>query len=71
MSRPEYETADEMIRARLGDANTSVLFEDQRYSWDEHARASATRAALALDFRRSGPFHIDFLMENIPDETFG
>ena len=70
MRRPEYQTADEMIRARLGDANTSVLFEDQRYSWDEHARASATRAALALDLRRSGPFHIGFLMENIPELTF-
>ena len=70
MSRPEHQTADEMIRARLGDTNVGVLFEDRRYSWDEHTRASATRAALALDLRRSGPFHIGFLMENIPELTF-
>ena len=70
MNRPEYDTADQMIRARLGDTNAGVLFEDQRYSWDDHARASATRAALALDLRRRGPFHIGFLMENIPELTF-
>jgi fatty-acyl-CoA synthase len=70
MSRPEYETADEMIRARLGDTNPAVLFEDQRYSWGEHARASATRAALASDLRCRGPFHIGFLLENIPELTF-
>ena len=70
MSRSEYETADEMIRARLGDTNPGILFEDQHYSWDDHARASATRAALALDLRRRGPFHIGFLMENIPELTF-
>ncbi|MEO5837602.1 MAG: AMP-binding protein [Acidimicrobiales bacterium] len=70
MTRPEYETADEMIRARLGDTNVGVLFEDQCYSWDEHAQASATRAALATDLRRRGPFHIGFLMENIPELTF-
>jgi fatty-acyl-CoA synthase len=70
MSRAEYETADEMIRARLGDTNPAVLFEDQVYSWDEHARASATRAALASHLRRRGPFHIGFLLENIPELTF-
>lgn len=70
MTRPEYETVDEMIRARAGDPNTAVLFEDERYTWDEHVRFSAARAALALDVRRDGPFHIGFLFENIPELSF-
>ena len=41
------ETVDEMIRRRRGDPRPAVLFEDERWTWDEHARASATRAALA------------------------
>jgi fatty-acyl-CoA synthase len=70
MTRPEYDTVDQMIRARLGSANTGVLFEDERYTWDDHARASAARAALAFELRRPGPFHIGFLFENIPELTF-
>ena len=36
-----------MIRRRRGDTNTALLFEDEPWTWDEHAGASATRAALA------------------------
>jgi fatty-acyl-CoA synthase len=70
MTRPEYDTVDQMIRARLGSDRPGVLFEDERYSWDEHARASAARAALALDLRTTGPFHIGYLLENTPELSF-
>lgn len=70
MTRPEYDTVDQMIRARLGSSRPGVLFEDERYTWDEHARASAARAALALDLRRPGPFHIGYLFENEPELSF-
>jgi len=53
MTRPEFDTVDEMIRARHGDPHVALLFEDERHTWAEHARASATRAALALAVRRS------------------
>lgn len=70
MTRPEYDTVDQMIRARLGDHRPGLLFEDERYTWDEHARASAARAALALELRVDGPFHIGYLLENVPELSF-
>jgi fatty-acyl-CoA synthase len=70
MTRAEYDTVDQMIRARLGSARAGLLFEDEHFTWDEHARASAARAALALDLRRPGPFHIGFLFENVPELSF-
>jgi fatty-acyl-CoA synthase len=67
MSRPEFETVDEMIRAREESDRPAILFEDESLTWRETVRAAATRAALATDRRRSGPFHIGFLFENIPE----
>jgi fatty-acyl-CoA synthase len=64
------ETVDELIRRREGDEHTALRHEDQQWSWAEHVRACATRAALARDRRRPGPFHIGFLMENIPELSF-
>ena len=51
------ETVDELIRRRVGDASPTLRFEDDAWSWDEHARASAVRAALTPERRRTGPFH--------------
>jgi acyl-CoA synthetase (AMP-forming)/AMP-acid ligase II len=70
MTVPECETVDEMIRRRRGDPNTALLFEDEHWTWDEHARASATRAALARERRRPGSFHIGYLLENVPELSF-
>jgi fatty-acyl-CoA synthase len=70
MTRPEFDTVDQMVRARLGSDRPGLLFEDERYTWDEHARASAARAALALDMRRDGAFHIGYLLENVPELSF-
>jgi fatty-acyl-CoA synthase len=66
----EAHTIDEMIRRRRGDANTALRFEDERWTWDEHVQASATRAALASTLRTPAPFHIGFLLENIPETSF-
>jgi fatty-acyl-CoA synthase len=70
MTRPEFDTVDQMIRARLGSQRPGLLFEDEQYTWDEHARASAARAALAIDLRRPGAFHIGYLLENVPELSF-
>jgi fatty-acyl-CoA synthase len=67
---PDAETVDQMIRRRRGDAGTAVRFEDRAWTWDDHARASATRAALAGTLRRRGAFHIGFLLENVPELSF-
>ena len=67
---PQSETVDEMIRRRRGDTNAALLFEDDRWTWDEHACESATRAALACALRRPGPFHVGFLLENVPELSF-
>jgi fatty-acyl-CoA synthase len=70
MTAQEDETVDEMIRRRRGDSNPALLFEDERWTWDQHACESATRAALACAWRRPGPFHIGFLLENVPELSF-
>jgi fatty-acyl-CoA synthase len=64
------ETVDKMVRRRRGDTRTGLLFEDERWTWDQHARASASRAALAQARRRPGPFHIGYLLENLPELSF-
>ena len=70
MSRPEYETVDQMVRALADCDRPGLLYEDSSWTWREHVRLSAERAALALDVRRPGPFHIGFLFENIPELSF-
>ena len=64
------ETVDEMIRRRRGDARPALRFEDEEWTWHEHAAASATRAAVAGALRRPGPFHIGYLLENVPELSF-
>lgn len=64
------ETVDEIVRRRHGDTHAALLFEDEHWTWDEHVGASATRAALACAWRRPGPFHIGYLLENIPELSF-
>jgi fatty-acyl-CoA synthase len=70
VNKREDDTVDEMIRRRQGDAHTAIRFDDGAWTWDEHVTASATRAAIARALRRPGPFHIGFLLENIPETSF-
>jgi fatty-acyl-CoA synthase len=64
------ETLDQIVRRRADDYATAVLFEDDRWTWAEHVQAAAARAALAIDRRRSGPFHVGYLLENVPETSF-
>jgi fatty-acyl-CoA synthase len=70
MTSSDDETVDQLIRRRAGDGNPALVFGDDRWTWDEHTRASAARGALALDRRRTGPFHIGYLLENVPELSF-
>ena len=67
MTRSEFDTVDQMIRAREHSDRAAILFEDESYTWREAVQAAATRAAFAIDTKRPGPFHIGFLFENIPE----
>ena len=69
MTRPEYDSIDQMIRAHEGDPNPAVLFEDQRFTWAEHVEASAARAALYASLCAPGD-HIGYLFDNIPELSF-
>ena len=69
MTDPD-ETVDQLVRRRRGDPHTALRFGDDRWTWDEHARASAARAAVACARRLSGPFHIGYLLENVPELSF-
>ena len=64
------DTIDRMIRRRKGDRNPAIRFDDVRETWVDHVNASATRAALACAWQRPGPFHIGYLLENVPETSY-
>jgi len=57
----------ELVRARADDATTGLLFEDASWTYAEIVRAAAERAALLRELRRSGPFHVGVLLDNVPE----
>ena len=69
MTRPEYDSIDQIIRAREGDPNPAILFEDERFTWAEHVEASAARAALHASLCAPGE-HIGYLLDNVPELSF-
>jgi len=65
------ETVAELLAARAGDDHPGLLFDDERYSWDDVVRAGAVRAALARELQpMDRPFHIGVLLENVPEYLF-
>jgi fatty-acyl-CoA synthase len=63
-------TVTELLLRRERDHNPGLLFEDQRWTWAEHVRECANRAALLKSLRRPGPFHIGLLLDNVPEFSF-
>jgi fatty-acyl-CoA synthase len=63
-------TVTELLLRRERDQNPGLLFEDQRWTWAEHVRESADRAALLRSLRRPGPFHVGLLLDNVPEFSF-
>jgi fatty-acyl-CoA synthase len=60
-------TVTELLLARAGDERPGLRFEDETYSWAEHVRASARRAAdlrATLDWDK--PPHVGILADNVP-----
>lgn len=63
-------TVTELLLARADDGNPGLVFEDQQWSWADHVRMSADRAALLRSLRRPGPFHVGVLLDNVPEFSF-
>ncbi|MEL7210211.1 MAG: AMP-binding protein, partial [Actinomycetota bacterium] len=63
-------TIAEFIEANADSETTAVAFEGRTWTWAEYAAACRERAALALELRRDGPFHIGLLFENTPEFAF-
>ena len=63
-------TVTELLLLRERDHNPGLLFEDQRWTWAQHVRECADRAALLNSLRRPGPFHIGLLLDNVPEFSF-
>jgi fatty-acyl-CoA synthase len=62
-------TADLLLR-RVGDPKPGLLFEDETHTWDDVVHEGARRAALALQHRVDGPFHVGVLLDNTPEYLF-
>ncbi|WTW97686.1 AMP-binding protein [Streptomycetaceae bacterium NBC_01309] len=64
-------TMNDLVRQRVGDTSTGVRYGDTSWTWDEHVRLSAQRAAF-LEARRDPdkPFHIGVMLENVPEFSF-
>jgi fatty-acyl-CoA synthase len=63
-------TVTELLLARADDANPGLLFEGREWSWADHVRECADRAALLRSLRRPGPFHVGVLLDNVPEFSF-
>ena len=59
------------VKARAGDPNVAILFEDQSWTYDEWVRACSARAALFEAMRVDGAPHIGLLLGNLPDFAAG
>jgi fatty-acyl-CoA synthase len=60
-------TIAELIRARVGDHNPALVFEDRAWTYDEYVQGCADRAALFSSLRQPGPPHVGVLLENVPE----
>lgn len=64
-------TFADVLARRRGDSRPGLLFEDERYTWDEVVRECEKRAAVLLRLRRPDRrFHVGVLLENVPDYIF-
>lgn len=64
-------TFADILGRRRGDTRPGLLFEDQRFTWDEVVREAEKRAVVLRGLRREGrPFHVGVLLENVPDYIF-
>ena len=64
------DTIEQLIRDRAGDTRVGLAFSDRTWTHAEVVSKQAERAALLLELRQPGPFHVALLMDNIPEYVF-
>jgi fatty-acyl-CoA synthase len=60
----------ELLLERGSDDRPGLRFDDAVWTLREVIQLSAARAALALQLRRDGPFHIGVLLDSEPEYLF-
>jgi acyl-CoA synthetase (AMP-forming)/AMP-acid ligase II len=60
-------TMRDLLLARAKDDSPALYFEDEEWSWRQVFEACCERAAALLALRRSGPFHVGVLLDNVPE----
>lgn len=60
----------DLLLERADDDSPALFFEDQQWTWREYVQACCERAEALLSWRRSGPFHVAVLLENVPEYLF-
>ncbi|GGO72697.1 AMP-binding protein [Nonomuraea cavernae] len=63
-------TFAELIEARAEDDRAGLRFEDRCWTWREVVAQARSRAGLARDLRRPGPWHVGLLLDNTPEHLF-
>jgi fatty-acyl-CoA synthase len=64
-------TIDALVRARAGDPNVGLRFEDASWTWEAVVREAAARAAYFRDHAPAdAPLHVGVLLDNIPEFWF-
>jgi fatty-acyl-CoA synthase len=67
----EMQTIADLVRARAGDTNVGLRFEDSSWTWAEVVDSAAQRAALFRAIVPADvPFHVGVLLDNIPEFWF-
>jgi fatty-acyl-CoA synthase len=57
------------VKARAGDSNIALLFEDDSWTYADWVQECAARAALFEAMRVDGAPHIGLMLDNVPDFT--
>ena len=68
MAEPQMNTIADVVRARAGDPNVGLRFEDASWTYADLVDACAQRAAFLLAHRPAdAPFHVGVLLDNVPE----
>jgi fatty-acyl-CoA synthase len=63
-------TLAHFIRRNSESNHTGLLFEDESFTHTEIVAHASQRAALLLEQRAAGPFHVGVLLDNVPEAIF-
>lgn len=69
-SRHPAETVTDLLQARRDDQRVALRCADATVTWQDLVAEAQARAALLVDLRGDGPFHVGILLENTPEHVF-